>query len=107
MIITPPGTIFRVGQGPYTVPQLASDAAAVLVHAGVPRAHVLGVSLGAESDDVGELSRVGEERVMPAIERPPFGVQQVGGAALDRFRRIVRPLTPHDRSRPAALPEAM
>lgn len=32
--------------GPYTVAELAADAVAVLDHAGVARAHVLGVSLG-------------------------------------------------------------
>ena len=39
-------------------------------------------------------------------QRAPFGVQQVGRAALNLLRRIVRALAPHHGRRPAALPEA-
>src|SRR5438093_3327965 len=76
-------------QGPYTVPQLASDAAAVLVHAGVPRAHVLGVSLGGFVAQ--ELALSFPERVnkLVLVSTSPGGPNQypMPAEGLDAFSR--------------------
>jgi pimeloyl-ACP methyl ester carboxylesterase len=89
--------------GPYSTAQMADDAAALLVHLGADRAHVLGVSLGGmiaqevalrHPDRVRKLVLActapgGEGSVRPAPEVLKHFVRSPGGDPEEEVRRVL------------------